>query len=83
MSLYYYTKYPAQLLANMLRRVYLDGAYEESFSFSSMKKEIVVAIGTDKSDINLVGTWIIGNQKKGNSGVHVQVFGCLEGPTAE
>ena len=83
MCTYYYCEYPAQLIANMIRRMFLDGAYEESFSFSSLNDKLVVAIGIDKSDKDLVGTMRICNRKKGNSGLQVQAFACLEGPVAE
>ena len=83
MCTYYYCEYPAQLVANMIRRMYLDDAHEDSFSFSSLKDKFVVAIGIDKSDKDLVGTMRICNRKKGNSGLHVQAFSCLEGPVAE
>ena len=63
--------------------MYLDGAYENSFSFTSVKDKLAVAIGINKSDKDLVGTWRICNRKKGNSGLHVQAFACLEGPVAE
>ena len=54
---YYYCEYPAQLLANMIRQIFLDNAYKESFSFSSMMEKLVVSIGIDKSDKDLIATW--------------------------
>ena len=77
---YYYCEYPAQLLANMITRMYLDHTYEKSFTFSSLTHVIVIAIGIDKSDKDLVGIGCICNERKGNSGLHVQACGCLEGP---
>ena len=53
--------YPAQLLINMIRRIFLDDAYKSSFSFSSVKDKLVVAIDIEKSNTDLVGTWRVCN----------------------
>ena len=63
--------------------MHLDGAKEESSIFCSLRGNIIVAIGIDKSDKDLVGTVRMCNRRKGNSGLHVQAFGCLEGLVAE
>ena len=83
MCTYYYCEHPAQLLANMFRRMFLDGEYEESSSFSSQINKLAISIGFDKSDKDFVGTWRPCNRRNGNSGLYVQAFACLEGPVAE
>ncbi len=80
---FYYSSRPTALLALMLRSVFVDGAFEEISTFSSLKDQIVVCFGFDKSDNDFIGTWRVCNRKKGNSSIYVQEFACLEGPVAE
>ena len=63
--------------------MHLDSAKEESSVFCSLQGKIIVAVGIDKSNKDLVGTVWVCNRRKGNSGLHVQAFGCLEGPVVE
>ena len=42
-----------------------------------------MVVGIDKSDKDLIDTVRVCNCWKGNSGLHVQAFGCLDGPVAE
>ena len=83
MCTYYYRVYPIQPLATMFGLIFLDDAYEESFSFHSLKNKLLVSIGFNKSHKVFWGTWRPCNRKKGKSGLYVQVFVCLEGPVAE
>ena len=53
-----------QLLANMIRIMFLDDTYENSITFFKLKNKLVVAVGIDKSDTDLVGTWRVCNWKK-------------------
>jgi hypothetical protein len=80
---FYFSVRPVDLLAKMIRRMYLDGSYVESYSFCSLRSVLVVAVGFDKSDSDFIGTWRVCNRRKGNSSVFVQSFACLEGPVAE
>ena len=83
MCLYYYCSSPSQLIAAMLRRMFLDNTYQKSQEFSSLQDMLVVSIGFDKSDSDFVGTMRPCNWKKGNAAVYVQCVCCLEGPVAE
>ena len=49
----------------------------------SLRCTMIVAVGIDKSDKDLVGTVRVCNQRKGKSGSHVQAFGWLEDPVVE
>ena len=83
MCTYYYCESPHQLLANMLRRMFLDNSYEDSIVFSSKKNKLAVSIVFNRSDKDFVGTWRPCNRIMGNSGLYVQAFACLEGPVLE
>ena len=50
MCTYYYCEYPVQLLANMLRHMFLDQSYKNSINFSSMEDKLAISIGFDKSN---------------------------------
>ena len=79
----YYCESPHQLLANMLRRMFLDNSYKDSIVFSSKKNKLAVSIVFNRSDKDFVGTWRPCNRIMGNSGLYVQAFACLEGPVLE
>ena len=80
---FFYCEYPAQLLANMIRLVVVDNAWEDSFSFSSLRDKVVVAMGIDKSDLDLIQTIRVCNRKKGNASICVQALACLLGPAVQ
>ena len=80
---FFYCEYPAQLLANMIRLVIVDNAWEDSFSFSSLRDKVVVAMGIDKSDLDLIQTIRVCNRKKGNASVCIQALACLLGSVVE
>jgi hypothetical protein len=80
---FYYCTHPTQLLANMMRRMFLDNTFQESIEFSSLVDMLVVSVGFDKSDSDFVGTWRPCNRRNGNSALFVQTFACLEGPVSE
>ena len=80
---FYFCERPGNLLEAMIRRMYLDNAYESSQSFSALIEMLVVTVGFDKSDADFIGTWRVCNRRKGNSALFVQSFACLEGPVAE
>jgi hypothetical protein len=67
----------------MIRWIHLDGAKDESCSCCTLINELNIALGINKSDKDLVGTVHACNQQRGNLGLHVQAFGCLEGPVVE
>ena len=83
MNTFYYCSRPAQLLENMISRMFMDNSFQESLDFSSMSATIVISVGFDKSDSDFVGTWRPCNRRNGNSAVFVQTFACLEGPVSE
>ena len=56
---------------------------EDGFVFLSLKDQIVVSVGFDKSDTDFVGTMHPCNRYKGNASINVQSFAVLEGPVAE
>ena len=58
MCTYYYCENPAQNLANMSRRMFLDDGYEESISFSFLDDKLADSIGFDKSDKDF---WVRGD----------------------
>ena len=80
---FYYCTYPLDLLASMLRRMFMDGGFRASQSVSSLLNQLIVTVGFDKSDSDFIGTWRICNRYRGNSSLYVQSFACLEGPVAE
>ena len=80
---FFYCEYPAQLLANMIRFVIVDDAWEDSFLFSSLRNTVVAAMEIDKSDSDLIQTIRVCNCKKGNVSIYVQALACLLGPVAE
>ena len=43
-----------QLLANMIRRMSLDNTYEGSIMFCKLENKLLVDVGIDKSDKDLV-----------------------------
>ena len=55
MCTFYYCSEPAQLIASMFRRMYLDNTFEKSQKFSSLHDMLVVSVGFDKSDSDFVG----------------------------
>jgi hypothetical protein len=83
MVTFYYCARPSQLLENMIRRMFMDNTFQESYSFSSLVDQIVISVGFDKSDSDFVGTWRPCNRKGGNSALYVQTFACLEGPVSK
>ena len=80
---FYFCSRPTQLLGNILRRMFLDNRFQNSFDFSSLSNMLVAAVGFDKSDSDFVGTWKSCNRRKGNLTIYVQTFACLEGPVCE
>ena len=80
---FFYCEYPAQLLANVIRLVIVDDAREDSFSFFSLRDTVVVAMGRDKLDSDLIQTIRVCNRKKGNASIYIQALACLLGPVAE
>ena len=80
---FYYCTHPMDLLALMMRRMFMDGGFRESSSFCSLANQLVVSVGFDKSDTDFIGTWRVCNRHRGNSSLYVQSFACLEGPVAE
>ena len=56
LNTFYYCTNPTQLLANMMRRIFLDNTFENSFQFSLLVDMIVDSVGFDKSDSDFVGT---------------------------
>ena len=80
---YAYVENPMQLIANLLRRLHLEGKYQSSIEFSALENKLVIVIGIDKSDSDVVVTVRICNRVKGNSKLHVQALSILEGPVAE
>ena len=83
MNTFYYCARPSQLLENMIRRMFMDNTFQDSYSFSCLVDQILVSVGFDKSDSDFVGTWRPCNRKGGNSALYVQTFACLEGPVSE
>ena len=61
----------------------LDGAKEESFTSCSLRGKIIMAVGIEKSNMDLVSTVRVCDRRKGNLRLHVQACGCLEGPVSE
>ena len=56
MCSYHFCKYPMQLLVNMIWRLFLDDVWEDSITFFILENKLVVVVGIDKSDKDLVGT---------------------------
>ena len=83
LNTFYYCSHPTKLLANMMRRMFLDNSFEDSIDFCSLSEMLIVSVGFDKSDSDFVGTWRPCNRRKGNSALFVQTFACLEGPVSE
>ena len=83
MKIFYYCTSPVQLLANMIKRMFLDNTFQDSQDFSLLINLIIIYIGFDKSDSDFVGTWCPCNCKNGNSVLFMQTCACLEGPVSE
>ena len=56
MCSYHFCKYPMQLLVDMIWRLFLDDVWEDSITFCILENKLVVVVGIDKSDKDLVGT---------------------------
>ena len=69
MCTYYWCDYPGQLIANMIHCMNLDGAKEASSTWCSLRDKIIVAIGIDKSDKDLVRTVHMCNRQKMELGI--------------
>ena len=54
MCSHYFCKYPMQLLANMIRRIIFDDEYEDSIMVFTLENKLVVAMGIDKSNKDLI-----------------------------
>ena len=82
---YTYVKNAMQLFCKMLTSLLVDvkEKFQPSQVFSKLQNKIVIVIGIDKSDSDLVLTIRICNRKGGNSRVYVQALAILEGPVAE
>ena len=72
-----------ELLANMMRRMFLNNSFQKSVEISSLVDMLVVSVGFDKSNWDFVGTWWPCNRRNRNSTLFVQTFACLEGPVSE
>ena len=70
-------------MANKIASAVLDGAYMDSFEFSSLVDKIVISIGIDEATSDLIETVRVCNRRKDNSRLFVQAMACLLGPVAE
>jgi len=83
MNIFYYCTSHVQLLANIIKRMFLDNTFQISQDVSSLINMILISVGFDKSDSDFVRTWCPCTRNIGSSVLFVQTFACLEGTVSE
>ena len=74
MCTFFFCENVGQLLADLQQTTFKAGKHEDNVTISSMENTVVSSIGIDKRG---------NNQRRGNTGIHVQCPACLEVPVAE